>query len=1563
MRMKGYHKIFKSVLSAFLAVVLLFSAIPNLFQKGSAAGGATVSCDVKFSMPAICCDVGDMIDLTKCGVQFAAQSYMVKSSINWTHNGAAVTSFTPTERGVFSLSARSGSYTRTIYVVAKEPEETQYVLYRNDFDTAPTNFRLLENTNGATVSVSNGSYIMDASGNADAYVRVLLPKFLDVFGDVKITANMKIASAVDEKKWASMMYRVQKENYPYYQTCIRANTNVANGVEISQRNAQNAWEVYRKGSFSWFRSEEYNLCSITARGTQSIVNINGYQINEYSNTAYAAGAMGFQTRGAKLMIDYVEVALEGNVSSTVSCDVSYAKPAIRADMGDTIDLSGCDVQFKANEIYTKGSTITWKKDGKQISTLTPTQSGVIKLTATSGTVTKNVYVVTRTLNDGEYVLYSNTFDITPSDFRVVQKTNATIAIDNAGHYVLDASAGKDAYARVLLPSFLDEFGDGMLTAVYKDVNAVDEKKWTALMGRVQSKDYPYIQFCIRSNSALANGLEITQKLEAAQNAWEVKNKASFNKKTAEEYNTFTLSIQNNHTTGYINHTEVISYDTQNHDIGGWGFQTRGMKMIIDSVKFTLGETTAQQDTAVVCHVANSRPAIGCNAGQTILLSQCPVQFSYGTYPVDPSQITWKKDGKVITEFSDTSVGIHTLTATHGDTTMTVYVVAKKAIADQYILYSTTFDKAPMDLRVPENSNGASCYHRSEGTFCLDGTAGQSAYSRILLPGWLDAFGDAELRASIKITGALDAGKWASLTYRTQPGDAVYNHALLRYDSTVENGVEIAKKNSSADGDWTVLAKNAAPEKVGDTWREVILKVQGKNTWFYVDGVEVANYNDTPFGNGAWGFMVRGSAMLIDWLRVCFKENMTQLDYYMVPGGFADVRQMDTGLKAAPSMITDVKTKADLNKILNDSPAVAIMNYDVLEGVPMVTFSDGMITAEEAMIKLGSKVIPAFRISTNAQAESLAIFLRGRSQRDVYAVSDKLDVLQHANDNWQYIRGVADFSKVEGLEVSTLRVEALAKSAKVLILPENTSGEDVTWLQDRFSAVWMKISEGKTATVTAINKGVYGIITPNRAVTASCYTTYFTDDTLVRTPVVVGQKGNPTKAPENTIMGAQLALSNGADGVEMDVQRTTDNVAIVMHDDTLDRTTNGTGKVTEKSKAQIQQYKVDYYSGVAAQTIPTLEQYFSLVQGQPDQRLFIDIKGDDAQLVTLVLSLVEKYDMMDQVAILSDYSVNLDRVHEQLPGVPVSMVTGTAMEDHNALYGAYYATYYADQHTCVYSPSYSGWGAPVVQEVSYRGVSLWPRDVNTQAQFDKALISGAAGIYTEGAQWASDYIENLTWNSSGKVIATTYKGDVQDVTASAEIVIVEDTLGVTCNAGNINVPTDSKGGMVSFYYRYKCKTASGGEVYVASQVRTIQVGGAAMLQLISGSSLAMKDGYLVNVTDKDTVSAVKAQFKYPVVILNKNGGTMDDNAVVATGATVCLASDYNAKALIVMRGDVNGDGKVNTTDYVRIKSYFLKKAELTEAYAVAADCDGDSKITTADYIRVKSYFLKKLDLFA
>jgi hypothetical protein len=85
---------------------------------------------------------------------------------------------------------------------------------------------------------------------------------------------------------------------------------------------------------------------------------------------------------------------------------------------------------------------------------------VTALTATANGITRNVYIVTKSTQVGEYVIYHNDFSIAPSDIRIPEKTgNTSIYHDSAtGTYVINASGSESNYGKILLPTWLDDFG-------------------------------------------------------------------------------------------------------------------------------------------------------------------------------------------------------------------------------------------------------------------------------------------------------------------------------------------------------------------------------------------------------------------------------------------------------------------------------------------------------------------------------------------------------------------------------------------------------------------------------------------------------------------------------------------------------------------------------------------------------------------------------------------------------------------------------------------------------------------------------------------------------------------------------------------------------------------------------------------------------------------------------------------------------------------------------------------------------------------------------------------------
>jgi glycerophosphoryl diester phosphodiesterase len=102
-------------------------------------------------------------------------------------------------------------------------------------------------------------------------------------------------------------------------------------------------------------------------------------------------------------------------------------------------------------------------------------------------------------------------------------------------------------------------------------------------------------------------------------------------------------------------------------------------------------------------------------------------------------------------------------------------------------------------------------------------------------------------------------------------------------------------------------------------------------------------------------------------------------------------------------------------------------------------------------------------------------------------------------------------------------------------------------------------------------------------------------------LILGHRGEPRLAPENTMASFALVrgdLDRGVDGVEFDVQMTRDGELVVIHDETVDRTTDGQGWVKDLSLAEIRRLDagVRFQGSPLHQRIPTLEEVFELFDG-------------------------------------------------------------------------------------------------------------------------------------------------------------------------------------------------------------------------------------------------------------------------------------------------------------------------------------------------------------------------------
>jgi glycerophosphoryl diester phosphodiesterase len=113
------------------------------------------------------------------------------------------------------------------------------------------------------------------------------------------------------------------------------------------------------------------------------------------------------------------------------------------------------------------------------------------------------------------------------------------------------------------------------------------------------------------------------------------------------------------------------------------------------------------------------------------------------------------------------------------------------------------------------------------------------------------------------------------------------------------------------------------------------------------------------------------------------------------------------------------------------------------------------------------------------------------------------------------------------------------------------------------------------------------------------------------PLVIAHRGDSAHRPENTLASFQSALEVGAALVEFDVQLTRDGHVVVIHDPTVDRTTNGCGLVSEMSLVELRALSAGYPdrfgSSYSGERIPTLAEVLAFLRGRV--RAMVEIKGD------------------------------------------------------------------------------------------------------------------------------------------------------------------------------------------------------------------------------------------------------------------------------------------------------------------------------------------------------------------
>lgn len=230
------------------------------------------------------------------------------------------------------------------------------------------------------------------------------------------------------------------------------------------------------------------------------------------------------------------------------------------------------------------------------------------------------------------------------------------------------------------------------------------------------------------------------------------------------------------------------------------------------------------------------------------------------------------------------------------------------------------------------------------------------------------------------------------------------------------------------------------------------------------------------------------------------------------------------------------------------------------------------------------------------------------------------------------------------------------------------------------------------------------------------------------PTIFAHRGSSFYAPENTLAAFSLAVEQGADGIELDVQLTRDQQVVVIHDNKVDRTTDGIGRVADLPLATLKQLDAGAYfdCAFAGERIPTLDEVLETV----GRRIIINIElkhdaSPQDKLPELVTRIIQKHHMEARILFSSFNIMALIRAKRLLPQVPCGLLAEAGLLGGWARSWGRKISGFEALH-----PNASSVNARLVTNVHRDGQRLHTYTVNNANEMEKLFALGVDGIFTD-----------------------------------------------------------------------------------------------------------------------------------------------------------------------------------------------------------------------------------------
>lgn len=238
-------------------------------------------------------------------------------------------------------------------------------------------------------------------------------------------------------------------------------------------------------------------------------------------------------------------------------------------------------------------------------------------------------------------------------------------------------------------------------------------------------------------------------------------------------------------------------------------------------------------------------------------------------------------------------------------------------------------------------------------------------------------------------------------------------------------------------------------------------------------------------------------------------------------------------------------------------------------------------------------------------------------------------------------------------------------------------------------------------------------------------------------IVIAHRGDHTIAPENSLLSIQNAINDGADYVELDIRTSKDKQLVLMHDASVDRTTNGHGKIAELSYDSIRALKLFNRNIQNSDTlqIPNFEEALRICKNKIN--IYLDFKDADVKQVYLA---VLNAHMENQIVVYINSPKQFEDWRSIVPTMPLILSLNTKVQDSLAM------NKYLDYTKIdILDGNWSEYINETVNAAKLKGVTVWAdmQSANENENYwSKGVALGLSGIQTDHPKELVKYIATL-----------------------------------------------------------------------------------------------------------------------------------------------------------------------------------------------------------------------------